>query len=62
MNTQNNAQESIGNSQAPHIYDHGFSYTPEANTDVMKTFKRFGFQEPDRDRQLQVKRSLNNLS
>lgn len=41
------------------ITDLDFVYVPSNNTDVMRTFRKFGWTEPDRVKQRETKRLLN---
>jgi len=41
------------------ITDPNFIYTPANKTDVTRTFRRHGWTEPDRAKQREMKRLLN---
>lgn len=43
------------------ITDPSFAYVSSAATDITATLKRFGWTEPDRERQRATKRRLNPI-
>lgn len=42
------------------LHDTAFKYTASYATDLRATFKRFGFKEPNRKKQRQMKLALNS--
>lgn len=44
------------------IYNPNFEYTAAAQTDVTRTWKKYGWEQPDKCRQARVKLLLNRVS